>query len=164
MPHFISTPEFWVAVSFFGFIALVIYLKAPGMVAAALDKRADGIRTELEEAQKLREEAQAMLADYQRKQRDAEQEAEAIVSQAKAEAERLAVETREKLAESIERRTKLAEEKIAQAEAQALKEVRSAATDMAVTAAEHLISSELKKADASKLIDTNIKELKKQLN
>jgi len=164
MFHFFSTPEFWVAVSFFGFLALLVYFKAPGLIASALDKRADGIRVELEEAQKLREEAQAMLADYQRKQRDAEQEADAIISQAKDEAERLAVETREKLAESIERRTKIAEDKIAQAEAQALKDVRAAATDLAVSAAENLIVSELKKADASKLIDTNIKELKKRLN
>ena len=164
MFHFLSTPDFWVAVSFVGFLALLIYFKAPALIASALDKRADGIRVELEEAQKLREEAQALLADYQRKQRDAEQEAEAIISQAKDEAERLAVETREKLAESIERRTKIAEDKIAQAEAQALKDVRAAATDMAVSAAENLIISELKKADASKLIDTNIKELKKRLN
>jgi hypothetical protein len=79
---FLATPEFWVAAAFVGFVALVIYMKAPGMVARALDERADAIRSELEGAQRLREEAQAMLADYQRRQRDAEKEAADIVAMA----------------------------------------------------------------------------------
>jgi F-type H+-transporting ATPase subunit b len=160
----LSTPEFWVAVSFFGFLAILVYVKAPSLIIKALDDRAERIRTELEQAQKLREDAQAMLADYQRKQRDAEKEAEAIVVQAREEAERLAKETREKLAESVERRTQLAEQKIEQAEAQALKEVRAAAAELAVDAARQLIGTEFKPTAAAKLIDKNIKDLKKQLN
>ena len=110
---FLSTPEFWVAVSFVGFVLLLVYFKIPGKVAELLDKRADTIRQELDEARKLREEAQAILAEYQRKQKDAEKEAGEIIRLAQQEAEALAAETRTKLEETLERRTKLAEDKIA---------------------------------------------------
>lgn len=164
MPIDFTAPEFWVAVSFVCFAALLVYLKVPALVIGALDDRANKIRHELEEAKKLREDAQAMLADYQRKQRDAEKEADAIVVQAREEAKRMAAQTRDKLAASVERRTKLAEEKIARAEAQAIKDVRVAAAELAAGAAEALIASELKQPDAAKLIDSGIKNLKKQLN
>lgn len=160
----LSDPSFWAAVAFFGFIALLIYLKAPAMVGKALDDRADGIRNELEDAQRLREEAQALLAEYQRKQRDAEKEAESILVQAKAEAESLAEESKAKLSEMLERRTKLAEDKIAQAEVQALKDVRAAAADLAVTAAHTLIAEQTKGKVAAGLIDGSIEELKTKLN
>jgi len=122
-------PVFWTAIAFAGFIAVLLYAKLPAVVCKILDDRADAIRSELEEARNLREQAQTVLADYERKQRQAEKEAEAIITQAKAEAERLAEETRNKLEASIERRTKLAEDKIAQAEIQALKEVRIQAAE-----------------------------------
>lgn len=161
---FLATPEFWVAVAFFGFVALVIYLKAPGMVAKALDERADAIRSELEEAQRLREEAQSMLADYQRRQRDAEKEAAGIVTLAKEEAESFATEARAKLEESLARRTKIAEEKIAQAEIQAMKDVRAAAADAAIAAATALLADEVKGDTAAGLIDDGIKQLGGKLN
>lgn len=160
----LGTPEFWVAVSFVGFIALIIYFGAPKMIAKALDERADGIRTELDEARRLREEAQNLLAEYQRKQRDAEAEAEGIVAQAKHEAELLATEAREKLKDTLARRTKLAEDKIAQAEAQAIKDVRSRAADVAIQAAGKLIADELSKDKAAGLIDESIKGLAAKLN
>ena len=161
---FLATPEFWVAAAFIGFVALVIYLKAPAIVAKALDERADAIRSELEGAQRLREEAQAMLADYQRRQRAAEKEAADIVTMAKQEAESFAAEARAKLEESLARRTKMAEEKIAQAEAQATKDVRAAAADAAIAAATALLADEVKGDKAAGLIDDGIKQLKGKLN
>eukprot|EP00439_Symbiodinium_sp_Y106_P088811 s1_g1347.t1 len=134
------------------------------MVTAALDKRADDIKNELDEARKLREEAQQVLASYQRKQRDAEKEAEAIVEQARAEAERLAIETKENLAQQVERRTQLAEDKIGQAEAQALQEVRAVAADIAVSAARKIIEDKLDGAQAAQLIDKSIAEVKDKLH
>jgi F-type H+-transporting ATPase subunit b len=162
--HFLSTPEFWVAVSFFGFLALITYYKVPGMVTKALDDRADAIRNELDEARRLREEAQAMLADYERKHRGAEKEAESIITLAKEEAEALAAETREKLTESLERRARIAEDKIARAEEQALGEVRSAAVNVAIAAAEQIITKKMTASASKKLVDESIKDLKSKLN
>lgn len=154
---------FWVAVSFFLFVGLLLWFGVAGRVNAALDARAEAIKNELEEARKLREEAQAMLAQYQRKQRDAEQEAQEIVSQARHEAERLAAETKRKLAEQVERRTALAEQKISQAEAQAAKEVRDAATEIAIAAAARVIgeTSDASRQDA--LIDQSLDQVKQRL-
>ncbi|MBG51570.1 MAG: F0F1 ATP synthase subunit B [Alphaproteobacteria bacterium] len=155
---------FWVLISFLIFVGLVVYYKVPGMIAAALDKRAADIAHELDEARKLREEAQQVLASYQRKQRDAEKEAQAIVEQAREEAERLAVETKDNLAAHVERRTKLAEDKIAQAEAQALQEVRAVAADVAVAAARTIIEQKLDGARATQLLDKSIAEVKAKLH
>ncbi|MDH3581437.1 MAG: F0F1 ATP synthase subunit B [Hyphomicrobiales bacterium] len=160
----LKTPEFWVAVSFVGFILLLVYYKIPGMVAGLLDERAEKIRNELEEAKRLREEAQAILADYQRKQRDAAKEADKIIGLAKEEAEALAVETREKMKESLERRTRLAEEKIARAEEQAVADVRAAAIDVAIASAEQIIEKKMTPAASAKLINQSIEGLKGKLN
>jgi len=156
--------NFWVLVSFSLFVGLLFYFGVPGMIVAALDKRADDIKTELEEARKLREEAQQVLASYQRKQRDAEKEAEAIVEQARAEAERLAIETKENLAQQVERRTQLAEEKIGRAETQALDEVRAIAADIAVSAARKIIEEKLDGGRAAQLVDKSIAEVKDKLH
>ena len=120
-----NDPLFWVLVAFVAFLALLLYYKVPAIVAKALDDRADAIRKELDEARKLREEAQSLLSDYQRKAREAETEAQSIIEQAKIEAEALAADSRKALVESLERRSKIAEEKIARAESQAVSEVRS---------------------------------------
>lgn len=160
----LKTPEFWVAVSFVGFILLLVYYKIPGMVAGLLDERAEKIRNELEEAKRLREEAQAILADYQRKQRDAAKEADKIIGLAKEEAEALAAETREKMKESLERRTRLAEEKIARAEEQAVADVRAAAIDVAIASAEQIIEKKMTPAASAKLINQSIEGLKGKLN
>jgi len=160
----LSAPEFWVAVSFFGFIAMIIYFKVPGQLTKALDKRADDIRLELDEARRLREEAQAMLADYERKQRDADKEVESIIQLAKQEAETLAAETRENLKDSLERRAKLAVDKIARAEEQALGEVRATAATLAIAAAQQIIAKKMTPAASKKLVDQSIKDLKAKLN
>lgn len=160
----LSTPDFWVAIAFIGFVALLVYYKVPGMVTRALDERADRIRNELEEAQRMREEAQQLLAEYQRKRRDAEKEAEAIISQAQEEARLMAAETREQISAQIERRLKIAEEKIAQAEVQALDDVRAAAAEAAVQAAGAIISERMTDKMRSDLLAQSIKDVASKLN
>jgi len=159
-----SEPEFWVGISFFIFVGILIYMGVPGMVAKALDDRAERIARELAEAQKLREEAQALLAEYERKREEAEKVAEDIIAQARTEAEAYAAETRRKMTETVERRTANAEQKISQAEAQAMKEVRSAATDLAVAAAAQILAAEVKGDKAAKLVDASIASVKSQLH
>lgn len=155
---------FWVGVAFLGFVGLLLYYKVPAFISKALDSRADAIRNELDEARRLRDEAQALLADYQRKSREAENEAQAILEQAKRESEALAAETRKNLAESVERRTKLAEEKIARAEAQALSEVRASAVESAIAAAEKILKGRATGATANALVDASIRDLDSKLN
>jgi F-type H+-transporting ATPase subunit b len=162
--HYLSEPDFWVGVSFILFLALLAYLKVPGMVAKALDDRAAGIQKELDEARRLREEAQTILADYERKKNEAAADAEKIIAQAKHEAESYAKEARVKMQEQIARRTRLAEQKIAQAEASAIKDVRSRAADIAIEAATAIIGSEVKGAKSASLIDESISAVRKQLN
>lgn len=157
-------PDFWVLVSFLLFVGILIWKGVPALIGSALDKRANAIRTELDEARRLREEAQQLLADYQRKTREAEDEAKSIVEAAKREAENLAAETRRALAEQVERRTRTAEEKIARAEAQALADVRAAAVDLAVKASESILKGKLAGEAGSSLVDTAIRDLKGKLN
>jgi len=162
--EFIFEPEFWVAISFFIFLALVLYLGVHKKVVAALDARAATIAKELAAAKRLREEAEKVLADYKRKEGDAAKEAQAIVSLATKEAEILAEETRRSMKEHFERRMKLAEDKIARAEAEALREVRNAAADAAVIAAQSLIAKSLTPETADKLVKQGIEALKSRLN
>ena len=157
-------PEFWVLISFLLFMGLLIWKGVPGLIGKALDQRAVTIRTELDEARRLREEAQQLLADYQRKAREAEDEAKSIVEAAKREAENLAAETRKALAEQVERRTKAAEEKIARAEAQAVSDVRAAAVALAVRASEGIPKARLAGEAGASLVDTAIRDLKGKLN
>lgn len=159
----LSAPETWVAVSFIGFVALIVYYKVPGKALGALDARAERIRTELEEAHKLRDEAQALLAEYQRKRREAEQEAEEIVALAREEADRLKIEAREQLDELIARRSRLAELKIAQAEEQAVADVRAAAAEAAIAAAEKILAAKVTGKAAGDLIASSIAQVKERL-
>ncbi len=156
--------EFWVTLAFFVLVAAALYFKMPAMVTKALDARADNIRKELDDARRLREEAKQILADYKRKQSEAEQEAQAIVDQAKSEASNLREEARKALDANIARRTKLAEEKIARAEAQAISEVRATAVDVALGAAEAVLLSKTAGSTGKQLIDNGITELKGKFN
>lgn len=156
--------EFWVAVAFFMFVGLLVYMKVPGMVADSLDQRADQIRKDLDEARRLREEAQDLLADYQRKQRQADEEAKVIVQQAEREALSLREQSEKALRESIDRRSRLAEEKIARAEAQALAEVRGAVVEAATAAAERVLAGRVNSDAASSLLDQSIRDLRGKLN
>lgn len=156
--------EFWVAISFVAFLLILLYYRVPRLIAKALDERAEAIRKELDEARRLREEAQKLLADYQKKHRNAGHEAEAIVEQARHEAEAFAHETRQGLKDTLERRTRQAEDKIARAEAQAVDEVRAAAVDMAMAAAEKILREKAAGAAGAGLIDQSIRDLKGRLN
>ena len=158
-----SDPSFWVGLAF---VLVVGYLARPIAlsVSASLDSRADKIRTHIEDARKLREEAQALLAEYQRKQRDALSEAESIVAQAKEEASRMKIQAEKDLEHSIERRKSQAVERIAQSEAQAIASVRNTAVDMAVAAAEKLITDQMNGDRQAALVDQSIQDLPGRLN
>jgi F-type H+-transporting ATPase subunit b len=156
--------EFWVGIAFVAFLVILLYYKVPMLVATALDARAEPIRKELAQARRLREEAQKLLADYQKKHRSVDQEAEAIVDQARREADAFALETRASLKETLERRTRLAEDKIARAEAQAVDEVRASAIDVAVAAAEKILREKMAGTAGAGLIDQSIRDLKGRLN
>jgi F-type H+-transporting ATPase subunit b len=155
---------FWALIALLLFLFLVFRAKLPSAVAGMLDRRAERIRKDLDEARRLREEAAALLAEYETKRRDAGKEAEEIIARARADAEAYAADTRQKLADMVERRTRMANDRIAQAEAQAIKDVRAAATDLAVAAAERIIAAEAKGEQAAKLIEDSIAGLKKRLN
>lgn len=159
-----ADPVFWVMIAFIGFVALLIYYGVPRAVGKALDDRAAAIRADLDEARRLRDEAHALLADYQRRSREAEDETKTILEQAKREGEALAAETRKNLQESVERRTKLAEEKIERAEAQALSDVRTAAVESAIAVAEKILKSRVAGATADTLIENGIRDLDGKLN
>jgi len=163
-PGFFGNPETWVAVAFLIFVGVVLYFKLPGQIAKSLDARAEKIRNEIEEARKLKEEAQALLAKYQRQQRNADAEAKAIVDQAREEAKYISKEARAAASKLIERRTRAAEEKIAQAEVQAINEVEKAAAGLAVDAAEKILRSTIDTKKSEELISESIKSLKKSIN
>jgi F-type H+-transporting ATPase subunit b len=162
--EFITEPEFWVAVSFFIFVGVVLYFGVHKKIATALDARAALIGKELEEARRLRDEAAKVLADYRRKEGETAKEAESIIALAAKEAEIFAAEKRKSVKEHFDRRMKLAEEKIARAEADAIREVRSVAVDAAIAAAQTLIAEKLTPDRAEKLVLESIDTLKSKLN
>jgi F-type H+-transporting ATPase subunit b len=163
MPEFMRDAEFWVAVAFVIVIAGLFY-KLRGTATTALDERAAKIKAELDEARRLRDEAQSKLAEYQRKQRDALKEAEAIVAHAKVEAERVAAQAARDLEAAIERRKRLALEKIALTETKALAEVRNLAVDLAVAALRRVLAQDLDAPRRSALIDEAIAGLPPSLH
>jgi F-type H+-transporting ATPase subunit b len=158
--EFIYDPEFWVAVSFFIFIGVLVYLGVHKKVANELDARALRISKELEEVRRLREEAEKLLADNRRKLGDVVTEVDNIIVLAARQAETLAVETRQSLKEHVERRINLAEEKIARAEMEAVRELRNDVVDVAIAAAQNLIAAKLTPDRAQKLVSENTKALK----
>ncbi len=159
-----SDPTFWVAVSLLLFLGLLIYLGVPKVVTDALDARTEQIRKEIEDARQLREDAQAMLSDYRRKQKLAEDEAKTIIETAQKEAGRYAEETRLAIQAQMARRAELAEKRIARAEQAAIAEVRAAAADVAVAAAQRVLVDSLDERTDAQLINTAIKELPSRLN
>ena len=155
--------EFWLTVAFIIFVGLLIR-PMTRMITSALDDRSDAIAKELDEAARLREEAQAALADYQRKQRDAAKETEEILARAEAEAKRMGETAARDLAAALERRGQLAMEKIAQAEARAVDEVRDAAVDIALNATRKLIEENVDEPKSAALVEDAIKELPDKLH
>ncbi|HEV7433712.1 MAG TPA: F0F1 ATP synthase subunit B [Pseudorhizobium sp.] len=155
---------FFALVGLILFFVLLVYLKVPGMIGKSLDERSNNIRNELAEAKRLREEAQQLLAEYQRKRKEAEAEAAQIVAAAEREAAMMTEEAKQKTEEFVARRTALSEQKIQQAEADAIAAVRSAAVDLAISAAEDVIA---KKIDADKqdaLFKDSLNKVQSRLN
>ena len=155
--------ETWVAVAFVIFVAIVWKVGGFSALMSGLDKRGAKIKSELEDARILREEAQRVLADYQKKRLEAEAEAAEIVKTARLEAERVANEAHAKLTDFIARRTKMAEQKIAQAEAQATADVRAAAAEAAVKASEQILRGKMA-TDGEGLLLRSLGEVRAKLN
>jgi F-type H+-transporting ATPase subunit b len=155
---------FWATVALVIFLAIIFYLKVPATIGKSLDGRAAKIANELEEARKLREESQQLLAEFQRKRKEAEKEAAEIVEAAKREAAGLVAEAHKKTEEYVARRTAMAEQKIAQAERDAVNEVRSAAVDIAVEAARKVLETKVDTGADAALFTSSVQELKSRLN
>lgn len=152
----LGNTDFVVLLAFLLFIAVLFYFKVPTLLGGMLDGRAVGIKNEIEEARKLREDAQTLLASYERKQKEVQAQADRIVADAKAEAKAASEEARVDLATSVERRLAAAEEQIGSAQAAAVKEVRDQAVLIAVAASRDIIGQQMTAADGNKLIDEGI--------
>ncbi len=163
MQAMVNDPTFWVLVAFVIFVAAFGRMIWGG-IAGGRDKRADKIRADLDEAERLHEEAQDLLAQYQRKQRDAAKEAEAIVAHARDESDRIAVQGKERIEAALARREQLALDRIGRAEAQALADVRAHAIDVAIEATRAYLAERLKDPHADKLLESAIKDLPRKLN
>jgi F-type H+-transporting ATPase subunit b len=160
--HLFSDPEFWVLVAAVIFVVLV-WKPAKRSLVGSLDDRATRIRTELDEAQRLRQEAEQLLASYQRKQQEAAADAEAIVTHARQEAERIAAQSARDLETALARRQSLAGERIAQAESKAVEEIRAVAVDVAIAAARDVIVAEMDERRGGALLDSAIAALPQRL-
>lgn len=156
--------NFVVWIGFFVFVGIVLWFKVPGILAGLLDKRAETIKAELDEARSLREEAQALLASFEKKQKDVAEQADRIVAQAKEEATRAAAEAREDIARNVERRLAAAEDQIRAAEARAVNEVRDEAVNVAVAVSREVIAGQMTATESNRLIDAAIAEAGEKLH
>ena len=160
----LSNTDMIVLIAFIIFIGVLIRFKVPGMLSGILDKRAEGIKSDLDEAKSLREDAQTLLASYERKQREVAEQAERIVANAKEEATRAAEVAKEDIAASVTRRLAAAEDQITSAKTSAIRAVRNQAVTVAVAAAQDVIAKQTTAADANKLIDDAIAEVGAKLH
>lgn len=156
-------PTFWVAVSFVLFVGLT-FKPIKNALTGGLDARTDKIRQELEEAARLREEAQKMLADYKRKQSEMSREAEDLLEHAKVEAARLREQAEEDLQAAMKRREQAAVERISQAETKALEEVRNQAVEIAIAATGRILRDSIDDTKAAALVQQSIAELKQKIH
>ncbi len=160
----LANTDFVVTLGFIVFIAVLFYFKVPGMIGGALDNRAEGIQAELDEARALHEEARSLLASYERKQREVQGQADAIVAAAKEDAALAAEQAKVDLEKSIARRLAAAQDQIASAEASAVKEVRDQAITVAVSAANAVLAKQMTATQANKLIDASIADVGEKLH
>lgn len=160
----LRSTEFVVTVAFLLFIAVLLKFKVPGMLTGMLDKRAEGIKSDLAAAKALHDEAKALLASYERKQKEAQEQAGSIVEAAKREAQAAADQAKLDLKGSIARRLQAAQDQIASAEAAAVREVRDRAVTVAVAAAGDLIAQKMSAAERGKLVDASIGEVEAKLH
>ena len=156
--------DFVVTVAFLLFVGVLVYFKVPSLLGGMLDKRAAGIKSDLDEARALHDEARSILASYERKQKEVQEQAERIVETAKREAQAAAEQAKEDLKASITRRLAAAEDQIASAEAAAVREVRNSAVNIAVAAAGDLIAKQMSATDKNKLIDDAIGKVEERLH
>jgi len=161
--HLFAEPEVWVLLAVVVFV-IGVWKPASRVILGGLDTRAARIRGELETARRLRDEAQEALAGYQKQQREAGAEAEAILAHARAEAERIAAQAARSLEETLDRRQRLAKERIAQEEAKALSDIRAVTVDVAIAAARQVIIAELDEQRGAALLDSAITALPQQLH
>ena len=155
---------FWAMIALFIFIGVVVYMKVPGMIAKALDERAAKIRNDLDEAGRLREEAQQLLVEFQKKRKEAEKEAAEMVAAAKRESDLIIEEAHKKTEEYVARRAALAELKIGQAERDAVNEVRSIAVDVATEAARAVLAAKLDAKASAELFKDSLTAVQTKLN
>ncbi len=160
----LGNTDFVVSIAFLIFVGVLLYFKVPGLIGGMLDKRAEGIKSELDEAKALREEAQSLLASYERKQKEVQEQADRIVAAAKEEAANAATAAKDDIAKSITRRLAAAEEQIASAEASAIKDVRDQAIAVAVGAAKDVIAKQMDAKSAGALIDDAIATVGEKLH
>ncbi|WP_425406397.1 F0F1 ATP synthase subunit B [Hwanghaeella sp.] len=163
MQEVLQNPSFWVGVSFFIFLAIA-FKPAKKAILGALDSKIAEIKDQVEEAARLRDEAQALLAEYERKQQQASKHAEEMVDAARKEAEESKARAEADLNASLDRQRKMALERISMAEEKALREVRAAAAEMAIAATEKLVAERVAGADGDKLVDRAIEELGTKLH
>lgn len=160
----LANTNFVVLIAFLLFVGVLLWFKVPGLVGAQLDKRADGIKAELDEARAIREEAQTLLASFERKQKEVQGQADRIVAHAREEAAEAAEKAKADLKVSIARRIKAAEEQIASAEANAVREVRDRAIAVAVATAKQVVAEKITAAQGNKLIDEAIAQVEAKLH
>ncbi|MEL6563569.1 MAG: F0F1 ATP synthase subunit B [Pseudomonadota bacterium] len=160
----LSNTDLIVSIAFILFIGVLFYFKVPGMVTKMLDDRAAGIQSDIDEARSLREEAQTLLASYERKQQEVQAQADKIVAQAKVDAEAAADQARADLKTSIARRLAAAEDQISSAQASAVKEVRDTAAVVAVQAAKDVIAKQMTAESGNQLIDDAIAQVDAKLH
>ena len=158
-----DNPGFWVAVAFVIFV-LIFARPVWQFSVKSLDKKINAIETSIEEATKLREEAQDLLASYKRKLATAEKEAEDIIGQAREEALTIKAQMTKDLKSSLSRREKLALDRISQAENDATSEVRTMITDVALLATRQLLIENIDNKKADELINKSIVDLSNKLN
>ncbi len=160
----LANTDFIVLLGFLLFVGILVYFKVPGLLGGMLDKRAAGIEAELEEARALRDEAQTLLASYEKKRKEMLAQADTIVEAAKKEAAAAATEAKQDIEASIARRMAAADEQIAQAEARAVRQVRDRAVTVAVAAAGDVLAGALGPDAAGSLVDKAIAEVGAKLH
>ena len=160
----LANTDFVVLISFLLFLGVLFYFKVPGIIGGMLDKRAEQIKADLDEARALREEAQTILATYERKQKDVQAQADKIVAAAKEEAARAAEQAKQDLQSSIARRVAAAEDQIVSAQAAAVREVRDQAITVAVSTAREVIAKGLTAQKSNALIEDAIKDVDAKLH
>ncbi len=160
----LGNTDFIVSLGFLIFVGVLVFYKVPQMMARMLDKRADDIKSDLAEARQLREEAQTLLASYERKQKEVQEQADRIVASAREQAEIEAEQARKDLDRSVERRVQAAKDQIAQAEADAKRRVRNRAVDVAVAAARDVLKEQMDKDRGGAMIDRSIDTVGQRLH